>query len=50
VTFQDGEEIWGTLDGGDSKVGFFLRPADRGDNNVRVFVVRSALRELRTVP
>lgn len=50
VTFHDGEEIWGTLEGGESKTGFFLRPADRGDNNVKVFVVRSALRELRSVP
>jgi hypothetical protein len=50
VTFHDGEEIWGTLDGAECKTGFFLVPADRGDNNVRVFVVRSALRELRAVP
>jgi hypothetical protein len=50
VTFEDGEEIWGTLgreaEGG---AGFFLTPADKGDNNVRIFVVRSALKELRLV-
>ena len=27
--------------------GFFLIPADREDNNIRIFVVRSALKELR---
>jgi len=49
VTFEDGEEIWGTLEGGEYPAGFFLVPADPGDNNLRVFVVRSALRELRAV-
>ncbi len=50
VTFEDGEEVWGTLDGsaGDDR-GFFLIPADKADNNVRIFVVRSALKELRMV-
>ncbi len=51
VTFDDGEEIWGTLDGDTgSDRGFFLIPADKLDNNVRIFVVRSALREVREVP
>ncbi len=50
VTFQDGEEVWGTIDGSpDDGIGFFLVPADKGDNNVRMFVVRSALKELRLV-
>jgi hypothetical protein len=50
VTFDDGEEIWGTLDGdADSGQGFFLIPADKQDNNVRIFVVRSALKEMRMV-
>jgi hypothetical protein len=50
VTFHDGEEIWGTLDDaeGDDR-GFFLFPADTRDNNVRIFVVRSALKEMRLV-
>jgi len=50
VTFDDGEEIWGTLDRetGDG-AGFFLFPADKGDNNVRIFVNRSALKDLRFV-
>ena len=48
VTFQDGEEIWGTLTGDtDGKLGFFLIPADAEDNNIRIFVVRSALKEMR---
>jgi hypothetical protein len=51
VTFADGEEIWGTLDGsaGNDR-GFFLVPVDQRDNNVRIFVVRSALKEMRMVP
>ena len=48
VAFEDGEEIWGTLDAyEEGGRGFFVIPADREDNNVRVFVVRSALKELR---
>lgn len=50
VTFTDGEEMWGTLDGsaGNDR-GFFLVPADPRDNNVRIFIVRSALKEMRMV-
>ena len=48
VTFQDGEEIWGTMTGEpDGKLGFFLIPADAEDNNIRIFVVRSALKDTR---
>ena len=48
VAFSDGEEIWGTLDAyEEGSTGFFLIPADREDNNIRIFVVRSALKELR---
>jgi hypothetical protein len=50
VTFLDGEEIWGTLERKeDSGAGFYLFPSDKRDNNVRIFVNRSALRELRLV-
>ncbi len=50
VTFADGEEMWGTVDGTvEEERGFFLVPADQEDNNVRIFVVRSALKELRMV-
>ena len=49
--FEDGEEIWGVLgEGADEEtVGFFFYPADERDNNIRIFVVRSALQELRLV-
>jgi hypothetical protein len=51
AVFADGEEIWGTLDDpSEGERGFFLTPADPEDNNVRVYVVRSALKELRAVP
>jgi hypothetical protein len=52
VTFADGEEIWGTLAEGadnDDGPGFFFIPSDKEDNNIRIFVVRSAMRELRLV-
>jgi hypothetical protein len=51
LCFQDGEEMWGTLgEGADGAgPGFFFFPADRDDNNIRVFVVRSSLREVREV-
>jgi len=49
--FEDGEEIWGILgEGADQEgAGFFFYPADGDDNNLRIFVVRSALKELREV-
>ena len=50
VTFNDGEEVWGTLDEDtDNERGFFLIPADRDDNNLRIFVVRSAMKAVRMV-
>jgi len=52
ITFGDGEEIWGVLGDGaedDESTGFYFYPADKKDNNIRIFVVRSALKELRRV-
>lgn len=51
VRFKDGEEIWGVLGEGadEENVGFFFFPADERDNNVRIFVVRSALEGMRLV-
>lgn len=52
VTFEDGEEIWGILGDGaedEAGVGFFFYPADPKDNNIRIFVIRSALKEMRRV-
>ena len=51
LTFSDGESIWGLVgEGADSDPGFFFFPADEQDNNIRIYVVRSSLRELRFVP
>ena len=52
VSFHDGEEIWGVLgEGADQDgTGFFFFPADKRDNNIRIFVIRSAMKELRVVP
>ncbi|HKQ62132.1 MAG TPA: hypothetical protein VJS92_12655 [Candidatus Polarisedimenticolaceae bacterium] len=49
VVFHDGEEIWGTLGPGADEPGsgFYFFPADQNDNNIRIFVIRSALKELR---
>ena len=48
VVFSDGEEVWGTVgEDADQDSGFFFYPADPQDNNVRIFVVRSSLKELR---
>jgi hypothetical protein len=49
VLFEDGEEIWGMLgEGADEEgAGFFFYPADKRDNNIRIFIVRSATKELR---
>jgi hypothetical protein len=52
VCFKDGEEIWGVLGEGadDDSAGFYFFPADKRDNNIRIFVIRSAMKELRLVP
>jgi len=48
VTFKDGEVIVGTTTGYDPKrPGFFLFPIDPTANNVRVYVVASAVRSAR---
>jgi hypothetical protein len=49
--FRDGEQIWGVLGEDDtaSGPGFFFYPADKEDNNIRIFVVRSALSELKRI-
>ncbi len=45
--FEDGEEMWGTIGEQQNETGFEFFPVDRDDNNIRVFVIRSALKELR---
>ena len=48
VTFQDGEVLVGSTQVYDPKrQGFFLFPADPKSNNIRVFVVSSALKNVR---
>ena len=51
ISFHDGEEMWGVLGEGvdEDSTGFFFFPADKRDNNIRVFVVRTAMKELRLV-
>jgi hypothetical protein len=51
LTFLDGETIWGTVTEDDpSSSGFYFTPADDRDNNIRIFIVRASLKELRWVP
>ena len=51
LTFADGETVWGFLgDSGDSGRGFFFFPLDEGDNNIRIFVVQSSVKEMKLVP
>lgn len=48
VTFTDGERIHGTVGELDRKhAGFFLEPVDPGTNNIRVFVINSAVESVR---
>jgi hypothetical protein len=51
ITFADGETMWGTVIEDDPEVpGFFFVPSDEQDNNVKVFVIRKWLKELRWAP
>ncbi len=51
VLFNDGEEIWGyqAEDQPDDQLGFFFYPADEKDNNLQIFIIRSATKEIREV-
>lgn len=45
LEFSDGERMWGFAEGFDhGGSGFFFFPTDPGSNNLRVYVIRSALR------
>ena len=51
VTFADGETMWGTVTEDDPSVpGFFFVPSDEQDNNVKIFVVRKSIKDLRWAP
>jgi hypothetical protein len=51
VTFKDGEEIWGYLDddADQDEIGFLFYPADKEDNNLKIYVIRSAMEGIRLV-
>lgn len=51
LTFKDGEQLWGTLGEGADREGggFVFFPVDQEDNNIRIFVIRSSLKELKEV-
>jgi hypothetical protein len=51
VTFADGETMWGTVTEDDPELpGFFFVPSDERDNNLKVFVIRKSLKDLRWAP
>jgi len=51
LTFMDGETVLGSVVEDDpSAPGFFFVPADQRDNNIKIFVVRHAVKELRWAP
>ncbi len=51
MTFVDGETMWGSITEEDpSALGFFFVPSDERDNNLKIFVVRTGLKDLRFVP
>lgn len=49
LTFEDGETLWGTVEGEEAGSGLFVVPADDRDNNIRIFVPRSSVKDLRWV-
>jgi len=50
VKFTDGEIMLGaTLTYTQERAGFFVRPADSDSNNVRIFIVKQYIQELRVV-
>ena len=50
VKFTDGEIMLGaTLTYTQNRAGFFIRPADSDSNNVRIFIMKQYLQELRVV-
>lgn len=51
LTFADGETMWGAVSEDDPSLpGFYFIPSDERDNNLKIFVVRKGLKELRWVP
>lgn len=51
VQFKDGELLCGySLSYSPERLGFFMFPADPGSNNIRVFVIRTATRDIKAGP
>ncbi len=51
LDFTDGESLWGTVAESEERdAGFFFFPVDDEDNNIRIFVMRSSLKEVRLDP
>lgn len=47
LEFTDGERMWGYAAGVEApRPGFFFFPTDPGSNNLRVYVIRTALRNM----
>lgn len=47
LEFKDGERMWGYAAGVEApRPGFFFFPTDPGSNNLRVYVIRTALRNM----
>ncbi|MGH9870157.1 MAG: DUF6982 domain-containing protein [Candidatus Polarisedimenticolia bacterium] len=46
LQFHDGERLWGYAEMLEEDRGFFFFPTDPGDNNLRVYVIRSSLKEM----
>ena len=48
VEFRDGEKIWGFTDEySPESRGFYFIPADPQENNTRIFIVNSSVRQIR---
>ncbi|MFQ5878047.1 MAG: hypothetical protein ACE5JH_10235 [Acidobacteriota bacterium] len=48
VEFKDGEQIWGfTEEYSANSRGFFFIPADPQENNVRIFIVNSSVKQIK---
>jgi hypothetical protein len=47
IEFKDGEKIWGVAeDYSPSGLGFFFTPANPNENNTRIFVVNSSIKQI----
>ena len=47
LSFSDGEKAWGFAEShGENDQGFFFFPTDSFDNNLRVYVIKSSLKDM----